>query len=67
MPFEEAHAQTQLMNELTALADSVKSLILTNQLLQDSRYSDARGRLDVPVAQLAAAQFDIGKTPRLDG
>ncbi|UEP39756.1 hypothetical protein LL998_34010 (plasmid) [Burkholderia ambifaria] len=65
MPFEEANAQTQLMNELTQLADRVQSLLSTNTLLQDTRYGAARAKLDDTMKNLVQAQDAIGYTPRL--
>jgi len=65
MPFEEAHAQTELMNELHRLGDKIRGLLTTNALLLDERYSTSRAKLDNALSSLVDAEDAIGYTPRL--
>ena len=66
MSFEEANAQTILMDELTRLTDQVSGFMFTDALLQDARYSTARAKLENAKRSLIEAQHAIGATPRIN-
>lgn len=65
MPFEEADAQTRLMNQLTRIGNEVRGLLSSNVLMQDVRYSAAKTSLEQALSNLVATEDAIGYTPRL--
>jgi hypothetical protein len=65
MAFEELSAQTEVMDKLSAHASAIKSLTLSNPLLNDARYAKARASIDEAAGLLTRAQLEIGTVERL--
>lgn len=65
MAFEELNAQTEVMDKLSDHASAIKSLTLSNPLLNDARYAKARASIDEAAGLLTRAQLEIGTVERL--
>lgn len=65
MPFEEANAQTKLMDQLTRIGHEIRGILHSNELLQDARYSASKVKLEDALSNLVAAEDAVGFTPRL--
>lgn len=65
MAFEEMKAQTELMDKLFSHSSAIKSMTLTNPLLNDARYAKARASLEEAAGLLTQAQLEIGTVERL--
>lgn len=65
MAFEELNAQTEVMDQLSAHASALKSLTLSNPLLNDARYAKARASIEEAAGLLTQAQLEIGTVERL--
>lgn len=67
MPWDEANAQTALMNQVTELSDKIRGLLATNELLLSPRYVLANGHLAQALSCLEDAQSAVGYVPRING
>lgn len=67
MPWDEANAQTALMNELTLLSDRIRGLLSTNELMLSPRYELPSHHLAQALSCLQDAESAIGFVPRING
>lgn len=65
MAFEEMNAQTEVMDVLFSHASAIKSLAMSNKLLNEARYAKARAGVEEAARLLMQAQDEIGTVTRL--
>jgi hypothetical protein len=67
MPWDEANAQTELINELTLLSECIRGLLSTNGLMLAPRYELPSHHLAQALSCLQDAESAIGFVPSING